>query len=281
VSALEVVAPGPQCTVQDRGRPGFSAIGVGRSGAADLRAHDTANRLVGNAVDAATLEATLGGLRIRVHGTAAIAVTGAPTTVTINGVPDGMDCTLFLSDGDELAIGTPTSGLRTYLAVRGGIAVAPVLGSRSTDTLAGLGPDPVAAGVTLDIGDLDSDWPATQLAPPPLRIDELRVTLGPRDTWFRDPSRLFTQAWTVTADSDRVGIRLDGEHRLQRSIEDELPSEGMVAGALQVPPDGNPVIFLPDHPVTGGYPVIGVVVHDDLPLLGQLRPGDVVRFVST
>ncbi|SNS70276.1 biotin-dependent carboxyltransferase family protein [Rhodococcoides kyotonense] len=280
MTSIEIVAPGPLCTVQDRGRPGYSSIGVGRSGAADLRSHDTANRLVGNACDAATLEVTMGGLRIRAHGSVVTAVTGADGGITVNGIPDGMYCTLDLHDGDELSIGTPTSGLRTYIAVRGGIDVDPVLGSRSTDTMSGLGPRPVTAGDTLAVGNELSDWPATDLAPTS-RITgtlDVSVILGPRADWFADPEVLFSQDWSVTADSNRVGLRLDGETALERSGTDELPSEGMVSGALQVPPDGKPVLFLADHPVTGGYPVVGVVVSEDLPELGQLRPGDSVRF---
>ncbi|MDJ0393403.1 biotin-dependent carboxyltransferase family protein [Rhodococcus sp. G-MC3] len=278
MNSLEIVSPGPLCTVQDRGRPGYSAIGVGRSGAADASAHDAANRLVGNAVEAATLEATMGGLRIRAHGRTVVAVTGAECSITVNGVADGTYCTIVLSDGDELTVGTPASGLRTYLAVRGGVGVEPVLGSRSTDTLSGLGPAPVEAGSSLPIGDDASDWPLVHQIPPPTVADRIQVMLGPREDWFLDPTVLFTQEWTVNPDSNRVGVRLDGQQGLERSGSGELPSEGMVSGALQVPPDGKPVLFLVDHPVTGGYPVVGVVRSDDLARLGQLRPGEKVRF---
>ncbi len=280
MTSFDVLSPGPLTTVQDRGRPGYADIGVGRSGAADRRAHDTANRLVGNTEDAATLEATTGGVRLRARGRSVVAVTGASGPLTVNGTPDGMYCTLFIDDGDELAVGTPTSGLRTYVAVRGGFDVEPVLGSRCRDTMSGLGPPPLAAGDVLEIGDMEADWPVTQLAPAPLPTRAVGVVPGPRDAWFVDLSVLFTQEWTVTTDSDRVGIRLDGSAALTRSRDDELPSEGMVPGALQVPPDGKPVLFLADHPVTGGYPVVGVVRHEDLSALGQLRPGDTLRFTT-
>ncbi len=220
----------------------------------------------------------MGGLRIRVHGRAVVAVTGAPSAITVNGLTNGMYCTIALSDGDELAVGTPASGLRTYLAIRGGIDVEPFLGSRSTDTLSGLGPAHVSEGSAFAIGRDSSDWPLVQEIPPPGALAPIHVILGPRADWFLDPTVLFTQQWSVTADSNRVGIRLDGESPLTRSISDELPSEGMVVGALQVPPDGKPVLFLVDHPVTGGYPVVGVVRSDDLAQLGQLRPGDGLRF---
>lgn len=278
MSSVLILSPGPLCTVQDRGRPGYSAIGVGRSGAADVRAHDTANRLVGNQIGAATLEVTFGGFRIRAQGRVVVAVTGAPAPVTINDTDDGMYCTLVLRDGDELSIGTPDSGLRTYLAVRGGIDVEPVLGSRSTDTMSELGPRPIAAGDIVPVGDEYSDWPAAQSAPQSESPGPLRIVLGPRADWFTDTSVLLTQDWVVTADANRVGVRLDGEIPLQRVGSDELPSEGMVLGALQVPPNGKPVAFLADHPVTGGYPVVGVVHSSDIPRLGQLRPGDTVRF---
>lgn len=278
MNSFKVLAPGPLCTVQDRGRRGYSAIGVGRSGAADTDAHDAANRLVGNAVQAATLEATMGGLRIRVHGRAVVAVTGAPCSVTVNGVADGMYCTLTLSDGDELSIGTPSFGLRCYLAVRGGIDAEQVLGSRSTDTMSGLGPARIKAGTVVAVGNDACEWPAAQFIPPPRLTNDAHVILGPHTDWFVDPTILFSQPWTVTTDANRVGIRLDGELALSRSSSHELPSAGMVPGALQVPPDGKPVLFLADHPVTGGYPVIGVIRSADLSMLGQLRPGDVLRF---
>ncbi|WP_072803773.1 biotin-dependent carboxyltransferase family protein [Rhodococcoides yunnanense] len=279
MSSLEIISPGPLCTVQDRGRVGYSSIGVGRSGAADVRSHDTANRLVGNHIDAATLEATMGGLRIRARGTVVLAVTGADGEISVNGTPNATYNTLHLVDGDELTVGTPTSALRTYIAVRGGIDVEPVLGSRSTDTMSGLGPTQLSPGDLVPIGEDVAEWPAADFAPPPIHADPfVHVVLGPRADWFTDPTALLNRSWSVTADSNRVGIRLDGDTTLTRSVADELPSEGMVPGALQVPPDGKPVAFLADHPVTGGYPVIGVVVTADLPILGQLRPGDTVLF---
>lgn len=278
MSYLEILSPGASSTVQDRGRPGHASTGVGRSGAADIRAHDTANRLVGNTSGAATVETTLGGLRIRARGRLVVAITGAPAPVAINGVADGMYCTLALSDGDELSIGTASSGLRTYLAARGGIGTDVTLGSRSTDTMSGLGPAPLSEGDVVPVGDEAGLWPAETWAPRPQDHGPIRVILGPRADWFVDPSALFTQNWTVTSDADRVGVRLDGAAPLERTTTAELPSEGMVAGALQVPSDGKPVVFLADHPVTGGYPVIGVVATVDIPRLGQLRPGDVVVF---
>lgn len=280
---LTVLAPGPFTTVQDRGRPGHAAIGVSRSGAADPVAAGLATRLVGNLPDAAVLEVTAGGLRVRAERTVLIAVTGAPAPVEVDGRPAAFAAPLTLRAGSVLALGHPPRGLRSYVAVRGGIGVAPVLGSRSTDTLSGLGPPPVTAGTLLPVGDLAGEEPFVDVAPvgPPPDRPVLRVLPGPRRDWLTDDAwtALTAREWTVAADSDRIGLRLDGPP-LVRAREGELPSEGLVPGAIQVPPDGAPVLFLADHPVTGGYPVLAVVVTADLPLAAQLRPGDAVRFRS-
>ena len=278
---LTVLASGLLATVQDRGRSGFAAIGVPRSGAADAAAAGLANRLVGNDVAAAVLEVTAGGLRIRTERTVLVAVTGAVAVVTVDGRPAPFGAPLTLAPGAVLALGVPPVGLRTYVAVRGGIDVPPVLGSRSTDTLSGLGPAPLAPGDRLPVGDLAGEEPFVDVAPvrPPSSAPVLRVLPGPRRDWL-DPaawSALTTELWTVTADSNRVGLRLAGPE-LTRTRTDELPSEGLVPGAVQVPPDGAPVLFLADHPVTGGYPVLAVVATADLGAAAQLRPGDSLRF---
>jgi biotin-dependent carboxylase-like uncharacterized protein len=278
---LTVLAPGPLATVQDRGRPGWAAIGVTMSGAADRAAHDLANRLVGNHPAAATVEATAGGLRVRADRTLLVAVTGAPVPVTVDGRAAPFDAPLTLHPGSVLALGRPPVGLRNHLAVRGGVDVPPVLGSRSTDTLSGLGPARLAAGDRLPVGDLAADEPVVDVAPvrPPSSRPVLRLLPGPRRDWLAPEAwtALTSREWAVTADSDRVGLRLAGP-RLLRARDDELPSEGLVPGAVQVPPDGAPVLFLADHPVTGGYPVLAVVATADLPAAAQLRPGDAVRF---
>ena len=179
----------------------------------------------------------------------------------------------------ELAV--PPRGLRSYLAMRGGIDVPAVLGSRSTDTLSGLGPAPLRAGDRLAVGSLAGEEPFVDIAAvgAPAERPVLRVLPGPRRDWLAPEAwaELGRAEWTVSTDSDRVGVRLAGP-RLARARDDELPSEGLVPGAVQVPPDGAPVLFLADHPVTGGYPVLAVVVTADLGAAAQLRPGDVVRF---
>lgn len=273
---IEVVRPGPLAIVEDLGRPGLGDLGVGRSGAADRRSLRLANRLVGNRESAAGIEATLGGLVVRFESSALVGLAGAPCPLRVDDRVVDMYAPVAIRAGQTLRLGPPPVGLRTYLAVRGGIDVPPVLGSRSTDTLAGLGPDRLAAGTRLPIGvDYVSD-PVVDHAPQRPYADPvvLHVIPGPRDDWFVDGAlhTLCSAAYTVTRDCDRVGMRLDGPV-LVRQITDELKPEATVLGAVQVPPSGQPIVFLADHPVTGGYPVIAVVTDDDLHLAAQARPG--------
>jgi len=273
--ALEVVSPGPSTTVQDAGRPGQAALGVGRSGACDRRAYALANRLVGNPPGAAVLEATFGGLEVRARGDLLVATAGARCA---GGWPHAAPTRL--RDGDVLRLGLPVTGVRTCVAVRGGLVVEPVLGSRSTDLLAGLGPPVPAAGTVLPVGPATGPLPLVDVAPvaePAAGDVVLTVLPGPRRDWFDDGA--WTQLgsrWEVTSESNRVGLRLDGAP-LTRSSSGELPSEGMVRGAVQVPPSGLPVLFLADAPVTGGYPVLAYVTDDDVDRAAQLRPGQGVR----
>jgi biotin-dependent carboxylase-like uncharacterized protein len=280
--SLEVLATGPLATVQDLGRPGLSALGVGRSGAADVPSMLLANRLVGNEPGAACVEVTFGGLEVRSRGGITVALAGAPCPMSVDGRQVAPYAVVWVPDGATLRLGTPTSGLRSYLAVRGGLDVPPVLDSRATDTMAGLGPEPLAPGRTLRVGRARRPLPGVDLAP--VRVPDtgdlwLRVARGPRADWFTDEAyaALLAQPWEVTAESNRVGMRLAGTP-LERARDDELPSEGMVPGALQVPPSGLPTLFLADHPVTGGYPVIAVVVGADVGLAAQARPGQQIRF---
>lgn len=280
--ALEVIEPGMLSQLQDGGRIGHMAVGVGRSGAADHSAYTLATRLVGNRRTEAAIEVTLGGLRVRAVGDLYAALTGAPAAATIDGRPAGHCALLRVPSGAELALGMPRVGLRTYLAVRGGFAVDPVLGSRSTDTMSGLGPPPLARGTVLPVGTAHKKMPRVDHAPvaaPESGEVTVRVTPGPRQDWFADPHQIGTVAWSVSEKSDRKGVRLVGGslERHPDYVGAELPSEGMVRGAIQVPPNGEPVIFLNDHPVTGGYPVIGVVRTADVDRVAQLTPGQAVR----
>jgi biotin-dependent carboxylase-like uncharacterized protein len=277
----EVLDAGTLTTLQDLGRPGHAHLGVPRAGALDLPAAALANRLVGNDAAAAVLEVTFGGLALRAGAGRWVAVTGAPGPVSVDGAARGHARGEWVPAGATLRIGPPVTGVRSYVAIAGGIAVPPVLGSRSTDTLAWVGPPRVEAGAVLPVGE-PAGQPRPLDTPRPPRAGSLRLTVGPREDWFAADAvdLLCGTAYTVHADSNRIGLRLSGA-TLERARSGELPSEGMVLGAVQVPPSGQPVVFLADHPVTGGYPVIGVVDTDDLWQCAQLRPGDEVRFTRS
>ncbi|MGV9633100.1 5-oxoprolinase subunit C family protein [Nocardia rhamnosiphila] len=282
---LAIHACGPQTLIQDLGRAGVRNSGVGASGAADRACFALANRMVGNRPGAAAIECLLGGLTATTDTTVAIAVTGANAPLTIDDLAHPHACTVWLHPGQTLRLGVPTRGLRTYFAVRGGIAVDPVLGSRSTDTLSGIGPAPLTTGDQLPIGHDKQAFPSVDLAPwPPIPAGEvvLEALLGPRDEWFTDPGALTSGTWQVSTNSNRIGVRLDRSDprlpALQRSRAGELSTEAVAPGSIQIPPSGQPVIFLADHPVTGGYPVIGVLADTDIDRAAQIRPGQHVRF---
>ncbi|MFJ9865159.1 biotin-dependent carboxyltransferase family protein [Streptomyces sp. NPDC101165] len=281
--ALVVVRAGALTTVQDRGRPGYAHLGVPRSGALDPQTAALVNRLAGNPPESAVLETTLNGCALRPRSTVTVAVGGAPCPVTVGGRPAAWGAPVVVPADALLEVGAAVAGVRAYVAVSGGIAVEPVLGSRATDLLSGLGPAPLTDGTVLPLG---------TPAGPPARVDAvpqpgpqaelvLRVTPGPRDDWFtaRAVRDLTTRVYRVSSASNRIGLRTEGP-ALERARTGELPSEGMVLGAVQVPPDGRPVVFLADHPTTGGYPVIAVVRGADLPAAAQAVPGTTVRFVA-
>jgi biotin-dependent carboxylase-like uncharacterized protein len=280
--ALAVVRAGALTTIQDRGRPGHAHLGVPRSGALDAPAAALANRLVGNPVEAAVLETTLNGCALRPRSVVTVAVTGAPCPVTVNGRPAPWGAPVRVPAGALLDIGPARAGVRSYVAVAGAVTVDPVLGSRSTDLLSGLGPPPLTDGTVLPLGRPDGVHTRVDVVPHPGPPSELvlRVTPGPRDDWFTSSAlrTLATGTYRVSSASNRIGLRTEGPS-LERAVSGELPSEGMVLGAVQVPPDGRPVVFLADHPTTGGYPVIAVVRGADLPAAAQAVPGTPVRFM--
>jgi KipI family sensor histidine kinase inhibitor len=294
-SGLRILSPGLQSLVQDLGRPGHAGLGVSPSGALDRASLRRANRIVGNLPSAAVVESAAGGLRVQAVGDQVLAVAGAPSPLRVetpaeaDGSETGgvrtvpMATPFALLDGEILTIGAPERGFRTYLAVRGGVETGSTLGSRSTDTMSGLGPPPPAAGQVLAAGRTTASNvvgdPELQPEYPDAGVTVLDIVPGPRDDWF-DPDALAAlcgQDWEVTARSNRVGMRLSGEP-LRRSRDGELPSEGTVAGAIQVPPEGQPVLFLADHPITGGYPVIAVVVDHQLDVAAQVPLGGHLRF---
>ncbi|WP_328666749.1 biotin-dependent carboxyltransferase family protein [Streptomyces sp. NBC_00328] len=281
--ALAVVRAGALTTVQDQGRPGHAHLGVPRSGALDAPAAALANRLVANPADAAVLETTVDGCALRPRSTVTVAVTGAPCRVRVDGRPVAWGAPVRVPAGALLDVGSARGGLRSYVAVSGGVAVDPVLGSRSTDLLSGLGPPPLTDGAVLPLGSPGAVHTRVDVVPhraPPAEL-VLRVTLGPRDGWFTEPAlrTLTTRVYRVSSASNRIGLRTEGPS-LERAVSGELPSEGLVLGAVQVPPDGRPVVFLADHPTTGGYPVIAVVRSADLPAAAQAVPGTPVRFLA-
>ncbi|MFD7444897.1 biotin-dependent carboxyltransferase family protein [Streptomyces sp. NPDC059909] len=280
--ALVVVRAGALTTVQDLGRPGHAHLGVPRSGALDPRALRLVNRLVGNPEQSAVLETTLTGCAVRPRSTVTVAVGGAPCPVRVDGRAVAWGAPVRVGAGALLEVGATVRGVRSYVAFAGGIAAEPVLGSRSTDLLSGLGPAPLVDGAVVPLG-VPAGPPGRVDGPPwpgPPSELVLRVRFGPRDDWFTAAAlrTLATDAYRVSAAGNRIGLRTDGPP-LERAVRAELPSEGMVLGAVQVPPDGRPVVFLADHPTTGGYPVIAVVREADLAAAAQAVPGTPVRFV--
>lgn len=295
IQVLTVEQPGMQMLLQDPGRSGHSDLGVSRAGVADEAAARQANRLVGNQEGAAVLEILNGGAVLKAERTVVLAATGAEVALTVTAA-DGstrspeMRAPFAVLDGESLSLGMPSAGLRVVLALRGGIAATPDLGSLSSDTMSGLGPAPFQAGDRIDTAELSCfpvglPEPTTLPSPAADGGINLRFTYGPREDWFAESEqrRLADQRWRVTNQADRVGVRLEPHPEeeqsrpLERSRNDELASEGVPRGSLQMPPEGQPVLFLNDHPVTGGYPVIGVVIPQDLSAAAQLRPGDTVH----
>ncbi|WP_067666957.1 biotin-dependent carboxyltransferase family protein [Nocardia miyunensis] len=279
---LRIVEPGLYTTIQDAGRPGLAHLGIGACGPADRGAASLANRLVGNPEDAGVLENLLGGLTITATASRYVSVTGAAAEVRVDGRIVAEPQRLYLLAGQRLSISRPIWGLRVYIAVAGGVDGERVFASCATDSLSGLGPSPVRAGDDLELGTAVDDPPHTPLEligrALPTGIIDLGFRWGPRHHMFgsADTHALTSTIWSVSADSNRVGVRLSGRALSIGAV--DMPSEGMPLGAIQVPPSGEPIVFLADHPVTGGYPVIGVVTESDLDLLAQAPPGSRVSF---
>jgi biotin-dependent carboxylase-like uncharacterized protein len=297
-AGLHVVSPGIQTLFQDEGRIGQGDRGISRSGALDRRSFHEVNRRVGNPMECPVLENAMGHLKLRAAGPCVVCVGGADVPIDVV-TPEGQrlrqacNQPIALDEGDCLQLGAAAGGVRSYIAVRGGWLVSPVLQSCAYDTLAGIGPTPLKKGDVLRIGSVAPgqlravEWDGMEPLPSPAlpRVGDcvtLDLVLGPRDDWFT-PQALQTlaeQTWQVTAQSNRIGLRLAGAEPLDRSshyVGQELPSEGTVAGALQVPADGQPILFLADHPLTGGYPVIGCIASHHLDLLGQIPAGASIR----
>jgi len=288
--SIRVTRPGALTTVQDCGRPGYAHLGVPRSGALDAPAHHRANQLAGNPPGAPVLETTLTGVAVTAGCAVTVAVTGAHAAIRLDGQAVGRDSAIAVAAGQTLDVGPARPGVRSYVAFSGGVRVPPVLGSASTDLLSGLGPDRLTAGQVLALGDAEAagDEAAGHLrcaqtavpaAPVPGERAELLIHLGPRDDWLSAAglAALREGTWTVSPQSNRVALRLAGGGPA-RSRSGELASEGLVAGAIEALPDGQLVVFLADHPTTGGYPVIAVLDPASLPVCAQARPGLSVTF---
>ncbi len=281
MTLLEIVRPGPLCFVQDLGRPGLGGQGVTTSGAVDRRSLIQGNRLLGNDFHAAGLELLLGGLHLRPDAPVIVAATGAWCPITVDATPAPFGTPVLVPAGSMLRLGNARHGLRSYLTVRGGLTPAGAFaGSWSTDTSSGIGAAPVEAGARIPFGDNTIGRPLVIAIPPAVQGAEvtLRITLGPRAESLSAADRrtLTGSVGTVSSDSDRIGVRLNG-FQLSFARRDR-PSEAIPVGAVQAPPSGELIVFLADHPTTGGYPVIGVVDAEDLGHLAQCAPGTRVRF---
>ena len=301
---LIIEKPGLQTSVQDLGRPGFQQYGVVAGGAMDPYSHRVANLLAGNSETCATIEAALAGPSIRFEMDSLIALAGGDLSPGIDGEPVPMWRPVAVKAGAVLTFGKPVSGCRVYIAVAGGIDVPEVMGSRSTYTKARIGG---VEGRCLEKGDmlqagkpsiLAKHWAATalskagerkfcaadwsvsdELVPRYGNQAEIRMMKGPQHRWFDEESRslFFSGTFTVSSESDRMGYRLKGD-ALRLSEPRELLSEGVVAGAVQVPSGGSPILLMADRQTTGGYPKIGQAASVDLPLVAQLQPGAQLRF---
>lgn len=285
--SVTVLRAGTLTTVQDAGRPGWAHLGVPRSGFLDRASARWANRLLGNPEDAALLEATASGLTLLTRVPMTVAVTGARADVRIGALSVGQDEAHRVAAGEVVQVGPALSGVRSYVAVDGGVAVASVLGSRSTDLLGGIGPAVLRDGDVLGLGDAIDGFPArthgllprsVEGARPHPEVWTLRLEPGPRSDWLDDVGQIDGVEFVVGAGSNRVGLRLEQPLRALSRRPGELLSEPALLGAVQLPPSGDPVVFLADHPTTGGYPVVAVVTDDDLDLCARMRPGDRVRW---
>ena len=292
---IKVIAPGVLTTVQDGGRFGHQAAGIPEAGAMDRASLALANGLVGNPADAAALELTAFGGTFEFDGDGTIALAGADMHPLRNGSPVPMNAVIEIAPGDRLELGAAAKGVRTYLAVSGGIDVPIVLGSRSTDLksrLGGLDGRKLRAGDVLESGADGGSLRQAQGSPcepvlqrlaqstDPEDVTRIRFLFGPQDAMFaEDAKKTFTDStYTLSAACDRMGYRLEGAAVLSLNGTDIL-SEGICFGSIQVPANGQPIVMMADHQTTGGYAKIGTVLSEDLPLLAQLGPGKRIHFV--
>jgi antagonist of KipI len=286
VSVIHVQTPGLLTTVQDLGREGFGPLGVSPSGAADPISLRLGNRLVANSESAAGLEMTLLGGRFHFPEAAVISLTGSDFGATIDDAAVDLWTSVEVRPGQTLRLGPTRSGARCYLCVQGGIIVTSFLGSASTHILSrigGLEGRPLRKGDVLEIGSTAASYRKRTIAP---QVRDwlspgsaLRVTPGPQLDWFPESSQhaFYTATYRVGEESNRMGLRLEGASVL-RAAAGQMITEGVSLGAIQVPPEGLPIILFVEQQTTGGYPIIANVISADLHRVGQLRPRDEIRF---
>ena len=270
-------------TLQDQGRIGYANIAVPTSGAFDQKSHQLANRLIGNFPNACAIESLRGSFEFSTDSELVISATGAPASVQVDGREHEMFRSIFVPAGSVVSVSPGSLGMRTYLAIRGGIVGNQIMGSSSYDELSQIGTPPIKPGDKFSVenqvaGSITGDYiPGSVITG--LNTVELEAMPAPRWSGFSNSDILFTSEYQVTSSVNRVGLRLSGPALVWNS-ESRLASEGVVTGAIQIPVDGMPLIFGPDHPTTGGYPVVAVVSRNSLDLLAQTAPGTVIRFKS-
>jgi biotin-dependent carboxylase-like uncharacterized protein len=270
-------------TLQDQGRIGYANIAVPTSGAFDQKSHQLANRLIGNFPNACAIESLRGSFEFGTDSELVISATGAPASVQVDGREHEMFRSIFVPAGSVVSVSPGSLGMRTYLAIRGGIVGNQIMGSSSYDELSQIGTPPIKPGDKFSVenqvaGSITGDYiPGSVITG--LNTVELEAMPAPRWSGFSNSDILFTSEYQVSSSVNRVGLRLSGPGLIWNS-ESRLASEGVVIGAIQIPVDGIPLIFGPDHPTTGGYPVVAVVSRNSLDLLAQTAPGTVVRFKS-
>lgn len=285
MSAFTVVKPGLLTTLQDLGRRGYQGSGVPVAGPMDAYSHRLANRLLGNPDDAAALEVTLVGPELRADATTTCAVAGAQFALSVDGSPVGMHQPFVVRAGQVLRFGACEGGSRATLAVAGGFLLSRVFGSQATSLISRMGPfpRPLKAGDHLPFDMHAVRGAAVRGMPLPLPRGgaRVRIMMGPQDGLFSPEARqlLLTSRYTISPQSNRMGYRLEGPSLIREPGSDVL-SDATPMGTLQVPPSGQPILLMADRQTTGGYPKIGVVITADLPVAGQLAPGDWIEFVA-
>ncbi len=281
---LKIIRAGMQTTVQDTGRFGYRLAGVSRSGALDTPSLIIANALVGNSRDAAGLEVTLGNCVIEFRGAGWFALTGADCDAVLDGHPVWTGWRLPYHNGQRLELKLPRHGMRSYLAVAGGLKVPEVMGSHSTDLKGGFGGfkgRQLADGDAIAIGDARHEFHDSAGVKQLLWGNRIRALPGPEYHEFSEQSRddFWRLPWHLSPQSNRMGYRLQGQV-LARTDQRELLSHGLLPGVIQVPHNGQPIVLMNDAQTTGGYPRIAAIIEADLYHLAQIRLGEPIHFVQ-